>query len=208
MDGSIVIDIAEMLSNSCCNTNLADGNTKCLHQLQSVVIGAIGGSKSWHCDAHDALAVETKLVERLNGNKQSECRIQSAADADNSLLTIDMIQALYQSHNLYVENLLARCLHILALRNEGIRIDVASEFELSLGCLLADYLVGMCATLCIDECGVGAALNMQRLDVNLAHLELWLQRETITLFKQSSVLEDDGISAIYNILSRLSKTAA
>ena len=72
--------------------------------------------------------------------------------------------------------------------NPGVAIRVAGDFA----------SVGI--TLRIDKSGIGAALNLQRLNINLAHLELWLQRESVTLFQQSSILINNRVAAINHIL--------
>ena len=195
-----MINIAEVLGNSCRNADFADGNTQGFHQLQGIVIGTIGGTKAGHGDTDDALAVETQLIERLYGYEQRQGRIQTTADTDNSLFTIDVVQTFYQAHHLDAENLLARLLHVLGLWNKGIRIDVAHQLELTLRCSLAGDFASVGITLRIDKSGIGAALNLQRLNINLAHLELWLQRESVTLFQQSSILINNCVAAINHIL--------
>ena len=119
-----------------------------------------------------------------------------------------MVQTLYQTHHLDIENLLARCLHILTLGDEGIRIDIAEELERTLAGSLASDFASVGITLCINESGIGATLNMQRLHINLTHFDLWLQRESVALFEQSAILKNNSITAINHILGRLAKTAA
>ena len=118
-----------------------------------------------------------------------------------------MVQALYKTHNLNIQNLLAIGLHILALWNKRTRLNITGKLEWALSSLLTHNLAGMSSTLSVDKSGVGAALNMQGLYVNLTHLKLWLQREAVALFKQSAVLKYHRISAINHILSRLAESA-
>ena len=60
----------------------------------------------------------------------------------------------------------------------------------------------------LDTAAINLVLNMQRLHINLTHLDLWLQRESVALFEQSAILKNNSITAINHILGRLAKTAA
>ena len=73
----------------------------------------------------------------------------------------------------------------------------------SLGC----NEVGHTMTLCIDEGGVGASLSPYALDVNLLDFHLRLKGESLCLGNHPAVLDDDGIAAIYHILSALAESA-
>ena len=204
---SILTDILEVLGNGLGDADFLDGYAQSLHQLEGVVIGAIGGAETRHRDTDDALAVESEFVERFYCYEQRQCRIESAADTHNSLLAVDVIQALNQSHHLDIQYLIAILLHVFGLGDEGIGLDVTIQLEWTWGSLFAADFAGMSTTLSIDKGGVGAALNMQGFDVNLAHLELWLQREPTTFFEQSAVLVDHRIAAINHILSRFAESA-
>ena len=117
-------NVLKVLGDGLGNRYLTDGHAKRLHQFQGVIMRAVGGAETGHRDADDTLAVEGELVESLHGDEQGECRVESAADADDGLLGIDMIEPLGESSHLYVQNLLTRAGHILALGDEGVRVDI------------------------------------------------------------------------------------
>ena len=66
----ILADILEMLVNGLGNADLTDGDIQCLHQLQSIAIGTVCGSETWHRDTNDTLAVDAKLIEGFHRDKQ------------------------------------------------------------------------------------------------------------------------------------------
>ena len=53
---------------------------------------------------------------------------------------------------------------------------------------------------------VGTALSPDAVDVDLLYLQLQLERESLCLGKHFAILDNDGISAIYYILSALAKS--
>ena len=127
----IVADVLEMLGDGLGNTDLAYGDAQRLHQLQGVIIRAVGGAEAGHGDADDAAAVEAQLVESLHGDKQRQRGVETAADADNGLAATDMVEALGQTGHLNVENLVAGLLHLIFGGDEGMRVDGAHEFEIA-----------------------------------------------------------------------------
>ena len=133
MHFSIMTDILEMLCDSLGNTDLTDGDVQGLHQCHRIVIGAVGRAEAWHRDANDALATDAELIKRLHRDKQRQRRVETATDANDGFLSIDMIQTFGQTCHLNIQNLLTGGLHIGLLRNEGMGIDIADEFEVARG---------------------------------------------------------------------------
>ena len=65
-------NILEMLGNSLGNGYLHLRDSQRLHQRGSVVVGAVGSTKTWHRDTDDSLAVQSKLVEGAHADQQGQ----------------------------------------------------------------------------------------------------------------------------------------
>ena len=72
MHGHVVANVFKMLCNTLGNIYFACGNSQLAHQVDGVAIGAIGGAKTRHSDANNALARQAKFVERAHTNEQSQ----------------------------------------------------------------------------------------------------------------------------------------
>ena len=118
-----------MLSDSLCNANLTDGDTQGLHQLYGIVVGAVSSAETWHRDTDDTLTVKVKLIEGFDGYEQSQCGVETATDADNRFLGVDMVKTLCKSCHLNIEDLLASRLHILVFRYKRMGIDRPLQFK-------------------------------------------------------------------------------
>ena len=200
--------ILEMLCDSLCDTDLTDGDTQGLHQLDGIVVGAIGGAETWHCDTDDTFTVQVKFIEGFDGYKQSQRGIETATDADNRFLGVDMIKALCKTCHLNIENLLTGRLHILVFGNKRMGIDRTLQYKVSWLYWFTSNLHSMRMALGIDVGGVLATLYAQLLDVDLTLLYLWRETETISFHQQLSVLENHGIATIDHILRGLTETTA
>ena len=201
-------DILEMLSDSLGDTYLTDGDAKSLHEFDGIVICTVGSTESRHRYSDDSLTVEAQLVESLYGNKKSKSRVETSADTYHSRLGIDMIESFGKTCHLDIKYLLTSGLHITTLRNERMGIDIPCKYEFLWGDGLSRDVQCMSTSLGIDECGVLTTLRTEFLDIYLTYLYLRLERETLTLGKDLSILEDHSIATIYHILGRLSETTA
>ena len=204
----VVPDVLEMLSDGLDNADFTLLDLQQRHQLQGVLVGAVGGSEARHRDADNAVAVEAEFVERPDGDQQGQRRVESAADADDGTAASDMVQPLGQSQCLYVQDLFARLAHLVGLRDERVTADGAHQFKITRLDGLTLHHTGRSAALCIDERRIAAALRAEPFHVNLCDLDLWLGREPICLTEQVPVFADDGIAAIDHVLGRLAETAA
>ena len=139
-------------------------------------MGAVSRSEAGHGNTDNAFAVVTETVEGTHANQQGQCRIETATDTDDDVLTIGMNESLGQSGCLNIQNLLARLCHLIILRNKGMGVDGTSEFERML--ILSGLRINnqsMSVALGIDECAVGVTLRTQTLDINLSLLQLGLE---------------------------------
>ena len=119
-----------------------------------------------------------------------------------------MDESLGQSGSLDVQDLLAGLGHLVVGRDEGMGVDGTLEQErmFVLGRLAGDNL---CVSLAlgIDERGIGLTLGAQTFDINLSHLQLWLEREAVALDEETAILENHGIAAIDDILRGFTEAA-
>ena len=167
MNGSIMPDILKVLRNGLGNRNLHQRDAEALHQVNGIIVGTVGGSKAGHSHAHDPFAVHLQFVEGLHANEQSQRGIESTADTHNHFLGMGVLNALGQSHHLNAENLLTRLLHVSRLRNEGMRIYLTNQLEVTrLNAVGIDNLcrIGM---LRIHIGTISASLRTEFLHVNL-----------------------------------------
>ena len=119
-----------------------------------------------------------------------------------------MHQTLGQSANLYIQDFITASLHILALGNERMRIELTQQDKVAWrnGMRILDQ--GHVPSLRIHISTVGTTLGTQTFHVNLCNHHLWFHRETLCLCEQLTVLVDHGIATIHHILRTLSKAAA
>ena len=171
----VVADVFKVLGDSLGDAYLADRHLQGLHQFHCVVVGTVGGAEARHRDADDTLTVEAQLVEGLHRHEQCQCRVEAAADANDRLLGVDVIEALGESCHLDVQDLLTAVGHILRLRDKRMRVDLACQLKLFWRHGLAYRLLGVSVALGVDKRGVGTPLGAQHLHVDLAHLQLRLQ---------------------------------
>ena len=120
-----------MLGDSLGDADLTDGDTQGQHQLDGIVVGAIGSAETWHRDTDDTLTVQVKFIEGFDSYKQSQRGVETTTDADNRLLGIDMVKPLGKTCHLDIENLLTGRLHILVFRNKRMGIDGTLQFKVS-----------------------------------------------------------------------------
>ena len=111
-----------------------------------------------------------------------------------------MVETLDKSCHLDIQDLLTGSLHVIVLRNKRMGIDLSRQDEVTWCDMLEGCLDGMGASLGVDERGVLTTLCTQFLNVDLTHLELWLQGETGTFDEQLAILEQHRVAAIDHIL--------
>ena len=168
----------------------------------------VGGSETWHRDTNDTLAIKVELIECFHGNEQSQRRVETATDTDDSFLGVDMIETFGKTCHLDIQDLLTGRLHILVLRDKRMRIDDALQFEVVFLNGFAGNLQCMGMALGIDKRGVLTTLYTQLLNIYLALLDLGREAETITFYKEMSILEDHGVATIDEILCGFTEAAA
>ena len=197
-----------MLRHALGNANLANGHPEVVHQVDGVVIGAVGGAKARHGYAHYALAVELQLIEGLHANQQGQRGVESTADAHHHVLGMGMDDALGESHDLYVENLLTRLSHGLIRRRERLRFYVALQHKVAqlrrLGLDKTDVLTDH-AALRVHKCGVVATVGPEALHVDLGLHDLRFQRETLAFGQATAILVNQGVATIHHVLCALAK---
>ena len=93
----VVVDVEEMLCDTLCYGYFLHSDTERCHKTNGIVVCAVGGSKSWHGDAVDSLAVETKIVEGTYAYEKGESGVESAADAHNDVFAVGMMKTLRES---------------------------------------------------------------------------------------------------------------
>ena len=178
------------------------------HERHGVVVGPVCCAVSGHGDSVYAFQVEAELVECPYADEQCERGVKSAAYAHDDILASDVLQPSCQSQHLYVEYLLARCLHVVRLRYErvGVIVAVQGEFpEHLVVCFVVEHEVEHLGflhqlPLCSSECCVCPSLCAQPLHVYLCHDELWLEREALRVGELLSVLVYYGVACIDEVL--------
>ena len=119
-----------------------------------------------------------------------------------------MIETFGKTCYLDIQDLLTGRLHILVLRDKRMRIDDALQFEVVFLNRFAGNLQCMGMALGIDKRGVLTTLYTQLLNIYLALLDLGREAETITFYKEMSILEDHGVATIDEILCGFTEAAA
>ena len=127
MAGRVVVDVGKMPHHSLRNVDFTNGDAQSFHQFEGIGVGAVGGAKSRHSDADDAVSVQPQAVESVDRDEQRQGRVQPAADAQNRCFGLCMHQAGRQSLTLYAEDFLAASVQFFALRNERKWVYDASE---------------------------------------------------------------------------------
>ena len=117
-------------------------HTQSAHQLQGVLVCAVGGAETRHRNADDARAVDAEdvdvegayevlvadderavrgdhLGEPAGAHHHRERRVQAAADADDGALRVRVLQSSYEAERLNGEYLLAATLQLRSLRHKG-----------------------------------------------------------------------------------------
>ena len=85
VDHRIVADVLEVLGDGLGYAYLANGHSQLLHQLQGVLMRAVGCAEAGHGDADDTPPVKAQLVESLDRDKQGKGGVETSADADDGL---------------------------------------------------------------------------------------------------------------------------
>ena len=117
-------NITEMGIHRILNRNLLAGNAQCLHQLPGIAVGAVRGTKAWHCDAASIAHWTAKPPHCLHCHQQGQGGIQSPGYAYNRF-GIDSLQPLGKAGYLEIENRIAPLHTVLAIdRNKGKLIEL------------------------------------------------------------------------------------
>ena len=123
------------------------------------------------------------------------------------MLATSVMETLGKTGHLYIKYFLARCRHIAGLWDKWQSLHWMKQSEVGAGHnRLGTNDICLAMALGIDEGSVGTALCPDAVDVDLLYLQLRLERESLCLGKHFAILDDDGISAIYYILSALAKS--
>ena len=207
MNADVVANVLEMLYAGIANAYFELCDAQFCHQADGIRVSSVGSAEARHGDADDALTVVAQLVVGPYAHEQGKGRIETSADADNDILAPRMDETLGETCHLDAEYLFARCRHIVLLRNERRRIDIADEFEVLDGNAVTLLMQGLTSyPLGIDEGSIVTALATHAFVVNLRHNHLRLKREALAVLQAQTILVYHGIAAIDDILSALTKT--
>ena len=209
MNADVVADILEMLYAGIADAYLELGDAQFLHQADSIGVSPVSSAEARHGNTYDALTVIAHFVVGPYAYEQTKGRIQSAADADNNILAARMDETLGETRHLDAEYLLARCRHIILLRNEWRRIDIAYQFEVPDGNAVTVLMQRLtCNPLRIDKGGIVTTLATHTFEVYLRHNHLRFKGEPLAVIQAFAILVYHGIAAIDNILRTFAKTAS
>ena len=100
-----VADIGKVLRDSGADRDGEHGAADALHELFGVALGARARAKARHGDADDALFVPAGQVIGIGGGKKSKRGIQTAGNADDQLLSSDLLHAANQALSLNVQRI-------------------------------------------------------------------------------------------------------
>ena len=70
VDGSVVVDIMEVLSDGSSNGYLQLLDAQRLHKRSCIIVGAVGSAKAWHRDTDNTLAVESYLIKGTHAHEE------------------------------------------------------------------------------------------------------------------------------------------
>ena len=204
-------DVLEVLRDTLGDADLTDGHSQGIHQADGIVIGTVSGTEARHGDADDTFSVHAELVESLHTNQQGQRRIQAPTHADDYRFGMSVDDAACQTHDLNGEDLIARPLHVIALWDEGMRIDATLQHEIvmvdNIGIDKTDVLVNHPA-LSIGKRRVHPSFRPQVFHIYLRRLQLRLQGEALTLGQQFAIFIDQRVAAIDHVLRALTKARA
>ena len=160
MNVDVMADITEMERHSLGNVDFTNSDTQLLHELQSVMIGAVGSTKARHGDADDTTTVKAQLVERFNRYQQGQCRVKTSTDAHHGFGGVQVVKSLGKSRNLDIQDFLARFLHLVFFWNKRMRIDSADELKVTGHNRLTVNEIGLAVDRCLscDKRGIRAPL--------------------------------------------------
>ena len=199
--------ILKMLCAGVADRDFADRHAQSAHQLQRIVVGAVGGPESGHRDADDARAVEVQEIEGPGRHEQCERRVQAARNPDDGLFGAGVNHPLRKSVRLYPENLLAAFAAVgFVLGYERHRVDVAVERHAAkpLGNLHFDHGV-LRGPFVRAERGVAAAFELQPLDVHVGDDQLFVGREARGFVQNAAVFGDDGVAGEHEVGGRFAE---
>ena len=86
----IMGDIAQVLRRHFAYRYLAVGDTQLFHQVQRILVGAVGGSETGHGDTYYPFAVIAQEVGCLYADKQGERAVETAGDSQNQCVGVRM----------------------------------------------------------------------------------------------------------------------
>jgi len=98
----IVSNILKMLQYSLFNRNFFQCRSEFLCQFDSIIIGSVCRTKTWHRHTHDSFTVKVQLIECTDRDKQRKGRVQSSGKPDHSALTSRMAQTFGKSSRLNI----------------------------------------------------------------------------------------------------------
>ncbi len=165
----VVTDVFEVPDDTLGDIDFPDGHPEVGHQLQGVVVSAVGGAETGHGDAHDSLAVVAQLVESTHAGQQRQGAVEPAADTQDNPLGLRVEHALDQSHRLNAENGLASVVHIAVIGKERHGGDVTVERErLGIHLLAVDDDSSVIASLASGRWALTKVVFILRLDRRLS----------------------------------------
>ena len=111
-----------MLQAGSFNGNFAGGNPQRIHQIEGILIGAVGRTEAGHGDTQYIFARKSQHIKCFYADKQCQGGIKSPRNSHNNLLRMGMQHPFGQSGYLNVEYLLATFGQRRAFRHKRMRI--------------------------------------------------------------------------------------
>ena len=175
-------------------------------------------AESRHRDTYNPFPVPAEFVESQNRHYQCQCAVQSAGNADNGSLRMDMSEPCREAHHLYISNFATPLVTLCRIaRNKRMRVYMPLQtfFEISRSAI----------TRCHSEIPlriqpVTRAVRCHRMErtlfltqhgklvnVNVGAYHPCLKRKPFVLRHQASVFINQRRTGVNHILSRFTITA-
>ena len=208
----VVSDVGKMLRDGLAYGYLAAGDAELFHEVECVLVGAVGGAESRHGDPDDTCAVIAQQVGRCDGDKERPCRVESAGYTQHQRVGVGVLPSSGQAGRLNLQDVGAVTVRPVGAREERMLREVTME---RLGALPEGGIVrgvlqrghGHLAVrggLVGGEIGIPLAVRAQSLHINLADYHAGASQEAFALVEHLAILGDIAAAGIDEVVRALS----
>ena len=180
-----------------------------MHEVNSVIISAVCGSETRHGNTNYTMAVETKHIERFDGNKQCKSGVQTSRDTNYCSLSTNMMETFGKTFCLNGNNFTTALIEVLVgSRHKGMWVNGTGEIK-----FMGRNECGFDDTIrrssffggASSKCGVCTAIGTESLYVNLSDKQLWTHCVIFSFGHELAVLKYHRFAAEDDILCAFAK---